>query len=129
MVVVKKIKVGKYIATVIVVDLKNTSFLELNKVFKNEYNRLKMANCYGLKTLLKLMDEVHEKQKYTEVQKAYILKKLFGDTNLEDGYLHFYIYNMIKDGYKCTNGEIFTHPDIDMAWLEDEISSIKLSDQ
>lgn len=121
MVTVKKIKAFNNIATVIVIDLKNTSFLDFVKIFTKEYNRLQMSNSYGLGKLMKLLNKIHQKQEYSETEKAYVLKKIVDDTDLESGYLHFWIYNMTKLGYKVTSYKIFTSADIDISWLEEEL--------
>ena len=128
MAIVKKIRIGKYAATLIIIRLEKTSFLEFVKIFHNEYNRLQMSNCDGLERLVELINHVHEKQEYTEDQKSYILSKIVNPHNIEDGYLHYYILDIVdKERYKLVKTAIFDYPEVEMEWLK-EFADYKLSD-
>ena len=101
--------------------------MEFIKVFKNEYNRLEMSNCYGLQTLVELINDVHEKQKYTKEQKNYILSKIVNPHKIKDGYLHYYILDIIdKERYKLVKSAVCDYPEVEMEWLK-EFADYELS--
>jgi hypothetical protein len=86
-----------------------------------------MSNCDGLERLVELINHVHEKQEYTEEQKSYILNKIVNPHNIEDGYLHYYILDIIdKERYKLVKTAIFDYPEVEMEWLK-EFADYELS--